>query len=547
MEDGDDVDIYAPKTSAIVTLPVKIASVLSALSLKDRTAADKEIIASIRGIVGVQKAKAIIDQLVEFGVLVRQENVPDWDNIPEPDLITPVDVMLVVANYPCAGDVPTPVPFGLMLIASALRNRGLSVSIVDMALERLESWQVVTYLRQYQPKAVGVSAITAAGIEAGKVACWTKRWAEKENPDFKGIVLGGHHAIDFSPSNVGATRYGRWIHNLFDVIVTDKQAFDIASEVFLVVLGKEKLRRIPGVIWRNRFKGDIGGPDSPSNDSSWRRGLTIPTPSWDLIKRDRYSTPGATFWGMGCPFSCTYCTLGGVPTIYRPLAEVIDEWLTAVESGVETIVLLDDEIFHNPKRTLELVDMIESKSIFRRCRLCLQSRVDSVVARHTDNLLQRLRSRVNRLYLEMGIDGLTKEDLYRVRKGGKVTINSPYQVIRIARELGIDIGFGTIFGFPWNTKDELYDQSQMALSFLREGRQVGVDVTVMGGAFTPFPGSSLGKSVIQNEIPGVSLIRGANPEHFDFHRPIIDTPQWNHQYLENFLVHHFKSMIEEGG
>ncbi|OGI16013.1 MAG: hypothetical protein A2Z52_00840 [Candidatus Moranbacteria bacterium RBG_19FT_COMBO_42_6] len=145
----------------------------------------------------------------------------------------------------------------------------------------------------------------------------------------------------------------------------------------------------------------------------------------------------------------------------------------------------------------------------------------------------------------MGLDGLTEKDLTLVRKGGSADIKSPFRVLDIAKKLDIEIGFGSIFGFPWNTRSDLDSQSAHIHSVIDYGKEIGVTPLIMGGAFTPFPGSSLGRKVFGGELVGVKVVR-QEPEFFDFHRPNIDTPNWSHQELENFLVKHFKSLMERG-
>ncbi len=523
---GGEISIYAPRTSTIVLLPPATLRALLKLGLKGSQVPVQDVTRRLARIAGGRaRAEEQIEFLKQSGVLLEEESPPPWPHMPAPEGITPTDILLVVANYPYAGNVPTPVPFGVMLIASSLRAAGFSVAIVDMAVNRWEAWRIVPALRRYRPLAVGISAITAAGGEAQQVSTWVRRWAQSESPRFRGIVLGGHHATDFEKEAATSGCY--------DLVLPGKQGFLSAPQAFAELLAG----RLP----------DLWAEPSAPRTSTWiRRDVRIPTPSWDLVDPGRYQTPGASFWGSGCPFSCSYCTVGGVPTIYRPLDEVRSEWLRALRHGTSTIALLDDELLHNRHRTAEFTEMLDRDPAFRTASLCLQSRVDSVESRYADGLLGRLRTAVHDLYLEIGLDGLTERDIRLTRKGGKVSLQSPSRVMRIAKDLDLTLGFGSIFGFPWNSKDDLDRQSDYIRSLLSSADRLGVEVSVMGGAFTPFPGSDLGGQILAGAMPGVSVVR-REPEFFDFHRPNIDTPYWTHRDLERFLVRHFASIMEEGG
>lgn len=523
----DEVVIYAPKTSTCLQLSAKPLKILLALGLREKAISKNLVFKALIKEVGKKEAQEVIDGFLEYGVLVEQITAPLWDKIPLPQERTPTDVLLVVVNYPYAGDVNTPVPFGAMTIASALRNSGLEVAIVDMALKCQEAWQIVPYLRQYQPRIAGLSVITAAGAEAEKVAYWIDQWAKKESPEFKSVVLGGHHAIDFTETALNSGCY--------KAVVTEKLGFLVAAQVFHALL-KEEVQEINGVSWF------LNGKQLWGKSLGWQKDALIPVPAWDLVNRGDYSAPGANFWGMGCPFGCIYCSLGGVPKIYRPLSEVKNEFLAIMGQGWNDLALMDDEVFHNQCRTEELVKMFEQEPRFRKANLYLQSRVDSTLKRCGDGLVRRLRQTLNNLYVEIGIDGLTQKDIDYVRKGKGITTNSPFQIIDFAKELDFKVGFGSVFGFPWDTKDDLQAQSNHIRSLINYSHQQQVDLVVMSGVFTPFPGSALGRAVLNGELLGVKIVN-LEPEYFDFHWPNVDTAFWEHQYLESFMAEYFWQMI----
>lgn len=525
---GQDITIYAPKASACITLPKGYLAMLLFLGLREKQMSKNATLKTLTSTIGAkEEAVEVIESLLEYGVLVEQETPPRWNQIPSPLTKKPVDILLVVVNYPYAGDVNTPMPFGAMVVATALREAGFEVAILDMALKRLEPWKIVPFLRRYNPRIVGLSAITAAGKEAERVSQWIKRWAKRENPDFKGIILGGHHATDFTAAALNS--------RCFNIVLAGKLGFLSAPSAFRALL-KGRVQDIPGVNWQLGQKSIYG------KLLGWQPEAQIPTPAWDLVEQEKYSAPGADFLGMGCPFSCVYCTVGGVPKIYRPLKEVKEELLKAMRKGCYNLALMDDEIFHNQEKTKELVEMFERDTSFRKANLYLQSRIDSTESRYRDGLLKRLYKAVNGLYVEIGVDGLTQKDIDNVRKGRKITVKSPFRIMNIAGQIGCKIGFGSIFGFPWDTKEDLKDQSNYIQSLLDYANRQAVDLTVMSGVFTPFPGSALGRKVVKGELEGTRVVN-LNPEWFDFHRPNVDTPFWSHQYLEQFMVQHFQKVM----
>ena len=187
-------------------------------------------------------------------------------------------------------------------------------------------------------------------------------------------------------------------------------------------------------------------------------------------------------------------------------------------------------------------EMLEQYPIFKKTDLYLQSRIDSTENRYRDGLLKRIKQAVNSLYVEIGVDGLTQKDIDNVRKGRNITIESPFRIMDIAKKVDCKIGFGSIFGFPWDAKEDLQEQSEYIQSLLDYAKQKHVDLRIMSGVFTPFPSSALGRKIMNNEMEGVKIVH-QKPEWFDFHRPNIDTLFWNHHYLEQFMVQHFQKVI----
>ncbi|MBU1147865.1 MAG: B12-binding domain-containing radical SAM protein, partial [Candidatus Omnitrophica bacterium] len=191
-----------------------------------------------------------------------------------------------------AAEVGYVMPLGLASIAAYLRQKGISVNIIDAEAEELSTEEVEARIRSLNPKIVGVTSMTPTIHDDLAVVRIAKNLGAK-------VVMGGPHinampeeTMKFSSVDFGILGEGEY--PMFKLVEALTKNFPLDD--------------VPGIIYKNRYDKLIIKPPYIHDNLD-----ELPMPARDLLPYRRYFsliTKGRLTTvcpGRGCPFTCAFC------------------------------------------------------------------------------------------------------------------------------------------------------------------------------------------------------------------------------------------------
>lgn len=322
-------------------------------------------------------------------------------------------------------------PLGLAYVASALRDRGHEVTIVDCDIDPKIPLKDYDWVGFY-------------------VMTWTYRQAVEmlkiikiNHPNIKSILGGPHATCMGDPLG------------MFDFVVPGEGEEAIVEVVETSSVSKKALL-------------------SDLNRVSF--------PAWDLLQVDKYRdifTRHKRFATMiasrGCPFNCVFCDRKnrmGNKWRVRSVDNVIKEIrLLKYAFGVKEIMFYDDNfVFYKDWINDFCLTLIKSKlDIAWECR----TRVDTV----DPDILWLMKSagcyRI-RYGMESGNDRILKS----LKKG--ITVEQIKDCVKMTRKAGIEIFAYFMMGSPYETKKEWQDTLDLALWVNAEFTVISKTILIVG-------------------------------------------------------------------
>ncbi|MCB9948489.1 MAG: cobalamin B12-binding domain-containing protein [Rhodospirillaceae bacterium] len=359
-------------------------------------------------------------------------------------------------------------PLWCRLIAGHVRDRGLSVAILDSEAEQWGPERAAAEVAALHPRLVAVvvfghqpSASTQSMVGA-RAACRAMKAAGIGAPL---LIVGGHvsalpertlreEPVDFACMGEGPATVMGLLAALEDL---DRHGDDEAAQS--AELG---LAGVPGLVW-------------------WRDGAVVVNPSapliadldqdlhgdvWDLLPMDRYRAHNWHCFGapemrqpyasihtsLGCPYTCTFCCINAPfgtnrYRMRRPSA-VVDEIRKLHDHyGVRAIKIIDEMFILNERHVREICEGIVAAQL-DDLNIWAYARVDTV----RPDMLPLLRSAGFR-WLALGIEAGSA----RVRDGvGKgVGQDDILATVRAIQKAGIAVLGNFIFGLPGDDLDSM--------------------------------------------------------------------------------------------
>ncbi|MDP6931817.1 MAG: radical SAM protein, partial [Myxococcota bacterium] len=367
------------------------------------------------------------------------------------------------------GGLPVP-PLGLAYIASALREAGHQVELLD-ALALGWTWeQYRQHLSVRRPEILGLSAMTP-------VADLAARAARIARPHVGRIVLGGPH-----PTALG------------DEVFEQMPELDAAVEGEGEVSAPELL-----AWWERGGQGEppagVRVPGRPFRAARVPEILeNLPRPAWDLLPMGAYRYLFATrprFATMvssrGCPFRCTFCdkSVGGSRWRARSSEDVVDEMAVLVRDWkVGFINFYDDNFLLKRGRVVDICEEILRRKIDVEWKC--EGRVDSV-----DPELLELMRRAGCRVVAYGVESANPETLALLRKD--ITVGQAERAFAATRQAGLRSLAYVILGSP----GEDAAQVRRTVDFCR---RIDADY-VQFSTLAAYPGTAL----FAGAMPGVDL------------------------------------------
>ena len=402
-------------------------------------------------------------------------------------------------------------PLGLEYVASALRARGHTPTIIDLRFGH----SVRAWARRTRPNLVGISCMHA--LEYDRVI-ETARQIRRVVPDAF-ILVGGHAAAAF-PGPLEAPE--------IDAVCVDDGEEVVPAVADALADGRPlSLMDVPAL----RLKTSDGWISTrPLED---RTGLDeIPLPARDLVERDRNRYHCLLFkpvWlietARGCPFRCNFCSvwqLYGRSFRERSVGAVVDDF----ERTGDSLFIADDLFWNHPERSRELARALKAKGVRKRWIL-VQTRTD-LVCRSAD-LLEEWRPIAKDFDIFFGLEAASDAGLASVTKD--TGVGASIEAARISRELGYGVTGNFLVDPDWDEAqfEELWD-FVATQGFQRAGYTI----------LTPLPGTEL----FQKLAP---ILEGQPWFKYDMHHVLWEPRLGAQRFFELYAETWRRSILNTSG
>lgn len=357
-------------------------------------------------------------------------------------------------------------PLGLGYIASYLKKHNYNeVSILDASIMENSSSPIevkegrgLTYgmsleeisriVSGYKPDIVGISCLFSVYYYDAIMTAEAVKKVFANVP----IILGGAHASSFGEYLIK--------HPAVDMCVRGEGEYAFLQATRKIEKG-ESLSGIPNTITKE------GESFSPSYEFPITDLDEYPPPAYELIDMDFYLAHEVNGYlreppafpiitSRGCPMKCVYCTvrsLYGQNWRHHSAKRVCDEIEYLMKNyGIKEFHFHDDSISADKKHLIAICEeMLERK-------LNISWTTPNGIAHWTlDKSILRLMKKAGCYRITFGIESGNPEVRKFVGKGGEGSLKQARELIRFANKIGMWTVATHIFGFPYETKEQMMD------------------------------------------------------------------------------------------
>ncbi|MCK4339985.1 MAG: radical SAM protein [Candidatus Cloacimonetes bacterium] len=392
---------------------------------------------------------------------------------------------------------PNIVPLGLGYIASALRNSGHDVEIMDINAMRWSDAEIEGRIRKAEFDIAGIGAIITVYRKVKWLISLLKKYHSSSPVMIGGSVGTSIPEIILQKTAADIVCIGEGEETVIDIVESIEAKRDLKAVDGIWFKGKN------GRIYKNRPRKPIADLD------------VIPFPAWDLFPMDIYlknpvGAPNRNKWidggtnnssvlsmnvvaTRGCPYQCIYCyhDFMGQKYRHRSVENIIAEMKVLNERyGVKYIHFMDDEFCLKKEFIFDFCDGVKRNfpgKITWGCSGRVNLMTEDLIAIMADS---------GCVLIGYGIESGSQKMLDTIKKG--TTVEQGKIAVKLTKEyLGwADCSF--MIGIPGENKDTI----QETIDFCKE-----VDLTPEVIFFvTPYPGTELYRMALSGgKIPDEEL------------------------------------------
>jgi len=357
-------------------------------------------------------------------------------------------------------------PLGIGYLASYLIQNGHNARIFDLEVQKLSDEELLRGINEFSPDAVGITATIASADEA-------KRLGKILSPRYKWVLYGGPQPT-MSPESF----------LLFENNIVFRKEAELSLLEFLNCLREKKdFKAMRGISFLKN------GEVAHNPDAELIKNIdSIPYPArnlyplnlYEMYLHDKKATNILT--SRGCPFDCIFCyNMAGRAYRTRSAENVLEELrMLKKEYGFQAFSIYDDNFTVDKERLRAICEGIinEKMNMSWRC----YSRVNTL-----DENLLRLMKKSGCFEIAFGVESGCQKSLDLMRK--RIKVDDSRNIIRLCKRVGIASKAFMMIGFPWETKDDIYE----TISFIEE--ILPDEVQFM--CATPMPNTELYKLVAE--------------------------------------------------
>ncbi|MEK6967639.1 MAG: radical SAM protein [Nanoarchaeota archaeon] len=355
---------------------------------------------------------------------------------------------------------------GMAYVSAVLKQNNIETKIIDMRLGYTEE-ETFTIIDEFEPQIVGITLYSLGFTKS----CETINKIKLHDSSYK-VVIGGPHLAALKESSLRDTLADFGIYG--------------EGEYTMLELCQGKLPQdILGLIWRDDDK-IIVNPQRPFNNDL----DSLPLPDYESFELKRYlgyperHLPIVT--SRGCPYQCVFCSIRlsmGYKFRARSPENVVNELVHWYSKGWRSFEFDDDNFTLDIDRAMKICDLIISHELKITWKCDNGVRAD----RLSRELLEKMKH-AGCVYISFGVEGGNNKMLQAMKKNEK--IETIIDSIKLAKEVGLNIGATFIIGTPEETYDDFLDSLEVA-------KRLPVD-HVSFYNMVPYPGTDMYRWIEQN-------------------------------------------------
>jgi anaerobic magnesium-protoporphyrin IX monomethyl ester cyclase len=362
-------------------------------------------------------------------------------------------------------------PIGTLYAATALRQRGISVTLFDSMLEP-PTEKLLALLRQ-RPKIVAVyeddfNFLSKMCLTRMRQVAWDIAKAASEFGAV--VVVHGSDSTD-NPE--------LFLTNGFDYVLCG-EAEEVLADLCRSILRGIEPPQVDGVIRKSKHGDIVGSPQRRAKNPGWAQ---LPIPSRELLDLEPYRAAWLGRHGYfstnmvasrGCPFRCNWCAkpISGDRFHLRNAVSVAEEMALLKHAGVDHIWFSDDVFALDHRWVAEFAE--EVSRLDAALPFKVQSRADLL---REDTVANLRTAGCDEVW--MGVESGAQAILDAMNKGLKLP--SVVAARQRLRDAGIRASFFLQFGYPGETWTEL----QETIAFVRTVRPNDIGISFS----YPLPGT----------------------------------------------------------
>ena len=363
------------------------------------------------------------------------------------------DVLLINSSLPVSITSIPNIPLGIAHLASCLEKKGIDVKILDLAIVDFNKKKVLEKRLKLNPKIVGISSTSISIPEAVNIAKQVKVHTDSN------VIIGGSHVT-------GDPNFIKDFSNVFDYELVGE------GEISFTNLAKNLLKG------RNPKKRIIVGKPLKSIKS-------LPLPAYHLLRMEKYKTFGfITMSSRGCPYKCTYCSMGGTKVRFKDPKDFVSEMTFLKDKyNIKKMTFCDENFTINKSHAQKVCSEIIKENL--DLSWSFQTRCD-LVDKQTFKLAKGAGCELVRFGVESFSNSIQK------KIGKNLSLKTISRAIKLSKDAGLKVGINLMFGLPMEKRSDI--SKSIDILHKLEPDSVGISFAL------PFPGTRLFDIAVQNGL-----------------------------------------------
>jgi anaerobic magnesium-protoporphyrin IX monomethyl ester cyclase len=386
-------------------------------------------------------------------------------------------------------------PLGLLMVGGPLLDAGHQVKLIDAARDHLSDTEIIRRVAEFQADV----AMTAHVGSTSAHPCAVRLLGAIRTalPDivtvYGGVhptyhyktILAQHPEIDIIVRGEGEVT----ALELVEALAHQARERDGQPELPLL----PDLSQVEGIAWRRDGQVVMNSPRGVIQDIDAHRIGWELIDDWDKYQAFGMGRSAVVQFSRGCPHTCTYCGqwMFWKHWRYRDVTRFADEleWLHR-ERGVNFFWLADE----NPTTIKELWQSALQEIIRRDIGISFSSSMRAKdIVRDADIL--HLYKEAGFLYILMGIETVTEDNLTKIRKGSSV--EDGYMAVQLLRQNNIMSVVDYIFGIEDETPRTMWRGLR---GLLRYGGDFVNALYMTPHAWTPFGRDTKPEAIVEHDL-----------------------------------------------